>query len=354
MSNHPRVTEETPLRMNSSSDNAERGLIGSPDLSPGITTHATFQKDHLRTFSSNKLYLPTPVNLLPPSNSTVGMRRRSKSVESGQFLTVTAKQTKTRQRKNVGAFRRTRQDYATWKGRIGAYVEYDEYDLKKLISGIYQTLPTNWELVDCYDVVRLWLPIEEDHKDSLHFSGGEEDVPALPTGEGAYADGGGEIHASMPEVFVFGFGAVVFWNFKDGRAEKQWMEQHLFPQKEVLGLKHNAESIEEACDEMGFCYGEKFSWHRDVVQLHTRDAGEKMAVSFAFAKSANLSIYEWRLEQAIQRNAHIPEDLAEHGELHLNRKQINVEIGRLYLLNNAINLETNMLDTPEVRSSSFK
>jgi uncharacterized Rmd1/YagE family protein len=34
--------------------------------------------------------------------------------------------------------------------------------------------------------------------------------------------------------------------------------------------------------------------------------------------------------------------------LHLNRKQINVEIGRLYLLNNAINLETNMLDTPEV------
>ena len=211
MSNHPRVTEETPLRMNSSSDNAERGLIGSPDLSPGITTHATFQKDHLRTFSSNKLYLPTPVNLLPPSNSTVGMRRRSKSVESGQFLTVTAKQTKTRQRKNVGAFRRTRQDYATWKGRIGAYVEYDEYDLKKLISGIYQSLPTNWELVDCYDVVRLWLPIEEDHKDSLHFSGGEEDVPALPTGEGAYADGGGEIHASMPEVFVFGFGAVVFW-----------------------------------------------------------------------------------------------------------------------------------------------
>jgi uncharacterized Rmd1/YagE family protein len=152
----------------------------------------------------------------------------------------------------------------------------------------------------------------------------------------------------MPEVFVFGFGAVVFWNFKDGGDEKQWMEQHLFKRDEVLGLKHNAESIEEACDEMCFCYGEKFSWHRDVVQLHTRDAGEKLAVSFAFAKSANTSIYEWRLEQAIQRNAHIPEDLAEHGVLHLNRKQINVEIGRLYLLNNAINLETNLLDTPEV------
>lgn len=339
MANRPLFTERTPLRINSSDDNAERGLARSPDVSPGVTTHATFQKDHLRTFSSNKLYLPTPTNVLP-TKPTVGLRRRSKSVESGQLLTVTAKQTKTRQRKNVGAFRRTRQDYATWKGRIGVHVEYDEFDLKKLISGIYQTLPSNWELVDCYDVVRMWLPI-----DSLQFSGGEEDVPA---GEGAYADGEGEIHASMPEVFVFGFGAVVFWNFKDGGAEKKWMEQHLLHHKDVLGLKHNAESIEEACDEMGFCYSEKFSWHRDVVQLHTRDAGEKMAVSFAFAKSANLSIYEWRLAQAIQRNAHIPEDLAEHGVLHLNRKQINVEIGRLYLLNNAINLETNMLDTPEV------
>ena len=75
--------------------------------------------------------------------------------------------------------------------------------------------------------------------------------------------------------------------------------------------------------------------------------GEKLAVSFAVAKSANLSIYEWRLEQAVQRNSHIPEDLAKSGELHLNRREINVEIGKLYLLNNAINLETNMLDTPE-------
>jgi uncharacterized Rmd1/YagE family protein len=31
----------------------------------------------------------------------------------------------------------------------------------------------------------------------------------------------------------------------------------------------------------------------------------------------------------------------------MTRKQVNVEIGRLFLLNNAINLETNMLDVPE-------
>ena len=98
---------------------------------------------------------------------------------------------------------------------------------------------------------------------------------------------------------MFGFGAVVFWNFKGEDTEKHWIEQHLTSNKEVLGLKHNPDAIESACDEMGFCYGDTFRWHRDVVQLQTRDAGEKLAVSFAVAKSANLSIYEWRMQSAV-------------------------------------------------------
>lgn len=58
--------------------------------------------------------------------------------------------------------------------------------------------------------------------------------------------------------------------------------------------------------------------------------------------------------RAVQRNAHIPEDLAKDGQLHLNRREINVEVGKLYLLNNAINLASNMLDTPEEMSVQFQ
>ena len=147
-------------------------------------------------------------------------------------------------------------------------------------------------LYDTHVKNRLWLPV-----DSQHFSAGEEDVPP---GEGAY-EGDGQIHASMEEVFVFGFGVVVFWNFKGEETEKKWIEQHILPHKQVLGLKHNAECIESACDEMGFCYGDAFRWRRDVVELHTRDAGEKLAVSFAVAKSSNLSIYEVSLARNIQQ-----------------------------------------------------
>jgi uncharacterized Rmd1/YagE family protein len=199
----------------------------------------------------------------PTKNNNVNSTFRNKTVESADVL-IRTKQSK-KGRKNVGAFRRKRQDYATWKGRVGVHVETDEIDLKKLVNVIYQSLGTEWELVDHYDVIRLWLPL-----DAVQISGAEENVPA---GGGEYADGDGEIHASMPEVFVFGFGAVVFWNFRGEDAERQWMEQHLF-RDEVIGLKHNAESIESACDEMGFCYGDSFRWHRDVVQLQTRDAGE--------------------------------------------------------------------------------
>lgn len=123
--------------------------------------------------------------------------------------------------------------------------------------------------MDHYDVIRLWLPL-----DNVQFSGDEQNVPA---GGGEYA-GDGEIHASMPEVFVFGFGAVVFWNFRGEETEKAWMKQHLYCHEECIGLMHNAESIESACDEMGFCYGEDFKWHRDVVQLQTRDAGEHLVL----------------------------------------------------------------------------
>lgn len=178
-------------------------MTDTPDISPGymacntaIAT-ASFQKEHLNSFSSSnkKQFLPR-TNSLPISDQNNGVtshnRRKSSIVsrgrsppppssvetphqqqqqqqfrrmESGHELTITAKQTKTRQRKNVGAFRRAKQQssiYDTWKGRVGVHVEYEEIELKKLISVIYTSLSTEWELIDCYDVVRLWLPVTNE------------------------------------------------------------------------------------------------------------------------------------------------------------------------------------------------
>ena len=236
----------------------------------------TFSKVHLQTITTPNLRIRSPttffignqkttsVGILPPGTSL-----KKKTNESCDDVLVTARSKPTnRARKNVGAFRRRRQDYATWKGRVGVHVETDEINLKKLVKAINQTLSTDWELVDHYDVIRLWLPV-----DNGQFSGEEQNVPS---GGGEYDEGNGEIDASMPEVFVFGFGAVVFWNFRSEDTERNWLEEHLYAQKDLIGSRHNVEGIDSARDEMAFCYGDDFKWHRDVVQLQTRDAGETL------------------------------------------------------------------------------
>ena len=46
---------------------------------------------------------------------------------------------------------------------------------------------------------------------------------------------------------------------------------------------------------------------------------ERLAVSFAFAQSCLLSIYEWRLDQTIRRNEDIPRELARRGSIGLSQ-----------------------------------
>jgi hypothetical protein len=204
-----RATEQTPLK--SSAEMVESGMA------TGRSSPTFGRKGHLQSFSNKSKSSPRGVEfgkataILPPYNRSKSTGNR----ESDDVLAIRSKQSKNRARKNLGAFRRKRQDYATWKGRVGVHVEADEFDLKALVNVIYTTLSTDWELVDHYDVIRLWLPL-----DTVQFSGGEENAPS---GGGEYA-GDGEIHASMPEVFVFGFGAVVFWNFRGEEAEKQVCE----------------------------------------------------------------------------------------------------------------------------------
>jgi len=150
------MSEQTPLVNSRSAESAERGLVGvvrasSPPTAQAITKAATFSKGHLQTFKTQQSK-NSPRHRIGVLRGGNGGQEKSK--ESGDVLAVTSKQSKTRQRKNVGKYRRKNQEYSTWKGRIGVHTLYDEYDLKKLMNVIYQTLSTDWEVVDCYDVIR--------------------------------------------------------------------------------------------------------------------------------------------------------------------------------------------------------
>ena len=111
----------------------------------------------------------TEANTSPSTHNNIFFQRGTKpmlpSRDSDDILAMRSKQ---KRRKNVGAFRRRRQDYASWKGRIGVHVHVDDFHLKKLTSVIFQTLSTDWEIVDLYDTIRLWQPVHN------LVSGGEE------------------------------------------------------------------------------------------------------------------------------------------------------------------------------------
>lgn len=161
--------------------------------------------------------------------------------------------------------------------------------------------------------------------------------------------------AASPEIFIFSFGAVVCWNFPDRDSEHRWINKHLFVNPSICGDRHDGEAIESASDEITFEYDESGSFlvRRDKVQLCTREIGEKLAISFAFAKNSLLSVYEWMLAKTIERNSNIPLSLAKSGSIDMSRIAIRREIGRILIVKHAINLDSDLEGKSFVEWCSF-
>eukprot|EP00550_Attheya_septentrionalis_P004040 CAMPEP_0198291070 /NCGR_PEP_ID=MMETSP1449-20131203/8723_1 /TAXON_ID=420275 /ORGANISM="Attheya septentrionalis, Strain CCMP2084" /LENGTH=362 /DNA_ID=CAMNT_0043989665 /DNA_START=67 /DNA_END=1155 /DNA_ORIENTATION=- len=279
---------------------------------------------------------PAPTNAFSNSN-TLGKKPRQKQ---------------TRSRKAIAAFRKRKdRDYAEWKGRIGIHVQVDEFNLNLLEDYLADwTDPSSkqkewkgWEYVNHYDVIRLWKkPLLEESfleegfatDDSLTNA---EQIELMNM----------KLDAATPEIFIFSFGAAVFWNFPNEESELTWLKTNLLLYDDVCGTLHKEAAITSANDEVNFVYGPDFVLRRDVVQLSTREPGEKLAVSFGVAKSSLLSVYEWMLQQTIERNSDIPEQLAKTGTIHMSKIDISKEIGRIFLVKHGINLDSNLQDTPE-------
>jgi uncharacterized Rmd1/YagE family protein len=199
-----------------------------------------------------------------------------------------------------------------------------------------------WEYVNHYDVIRIWK--RPTLSDEQMWDGFATDDSIPETAEALMHL---MVDAASPEVYIFSFGAVVFWNFTSEQAERLWLTQRLFVLQQVCGTRHDPQAVESARDDIEFVYGDLFAIRRDVCQLMTREPGERLAVSFAIAKSSLLSIYEWILQQTIERNSDVPEQLAKHGTIMMSKVSISKEIGNIFLVKHTVNLDSNLQDTPE-------
>lgn len=152
------------------------------------------------------------------------------------------------------------------------------------------------------------------------------------------------------EIFVFEFGAVVFWGFAKGE-EKYMLDivRDFVKDKMIDDIEY-----ESSEDDMAFILSlESSSFSRisvanDVITLpETTTPNQRLAVSFAIAQSSIISIFENRIERKVEEYKFIPETLAKVGKINLPIKRVGQMIGDIFVIRHDLNLHSDVLDTPD-------
>lgn len=175
-----------------------------------------------------------------------------------------------------------------------------------------------------YDIQALYQDLKQEEKAQLY-----RNVVHVQRKDGARIKG---------EIFYFAYGVVVCW----GLTEEE--EQVL-----LLSLKtYEDETFTTVeMDEFTFSYGENMWIEEDHITLQNKNVLNKLAISHGLAQSVKLAILEDKIRKIIDRTNKLPSDLAKKGKILLSRKEISRKMGALFLERNYINLNTEILETPE-------
>lgn len=152
---------------------------------------------------------------------------------------------------------------------------------------------------------------------------------------------------NLKEVFIFAFGAAVFWNFHRQDEKKILNVIREYVVKGVL----SEDEFKAGQDDMAFvtdAITDHISIANDVINLpEDSSAKSRLSLSFAIAQSAILAIFESRVDQKIYSYQYIPETLAAYGTVRLTASQLGNMIGEVYVIRHDVNLHTEILDTPD-------
>ncbi|KFZ06475.1 hypothetical protein V501_07353 [Pseudogymnoascus sp. VKM F-4519 (FW-2642)] len=160
----------------------------------------------------------------------------------------------------------------------------------------------------------------------------EEDTPDFDT----------TVH--VPEIFIFAYGVVVIWGMSVAHEQRFLGELARF-EEEKLGR----DDIEAEC--FNFYYTQEYQArvYNDFITLREKtNYMVKLAISHALAQSVKTSLFEELVDNTITTCQDIPASIARTGTIALSRKEINMQIGELFILRISIHLNGSVLDTPEL------
>ncbi len=149
------------------------------------------------------------------------------------------------------------------------------------------------------------------------------------------------------EVFIFEFGIAVFWGFP---ANSHVENTLLGTIKKYADVVLDEKEIEDGEDDMAFRLDESLEKARianDIINLNIDSAQQRLAVSYAIAQSAVLSIFESRVEKMMDKQKWIPESLAKTGTVHVPATSLGKMIGEVFVIRHDVNLHSDILDFPD-------
>ena len=187
--------------------------------------------------------------------------------------------------------------------------------------------------------------------DFLEGNGEDEGRPRRPSLSQAHADSDNaldtedfDVQVHTPEVFLFEYGTVVIWGMTV-QEEKRFLKEIAKFEVDKLGK----EEIET--EEFNFYYTREYQAriYNDFISLRDKKHYmTKLAISHALSQSVKTSLFEDLVDNTIDDTKDIPAQIASSGKINLNKKQINMQIGELFILRISIHLQGSVLDAPEL------
>lgn len=147
-----------------------------------------------------------------------------------------------------------------------------------------------------------------------------------------------------PEVFLFDYGTVVIWGMTPAQESRFLSDISKFASSILSPDDTQIENF-------NFYYAREYQAriYNDFISLRDpRNHMIKLAISHALAQSVKTSLFEDLLSETIADTAPLPAQIAQTGSVNLTRKQINMQIGELFILRINIHLQGSVLDSPEL------
>lgn len=143
--------------------------------------------------------------------------------------------------------------------------------------------------------------------------------------------------------FYFPYGSMVFWGHSV-EEEESYLEAIKEFQTDALpehiiensSYEYDIEGAETSINE-----------EEDKVILGSDDVLIKLSISHAMSQSVTLSIFENSVSKTITQTRFLSEELSKSGKVNISRKEVAKLIGKLFAERNNINLNYDILDTPE-------